>query len=80
MTEETSERVGAWAALGIHTPSTLTLSQIQSVCACALTQMPNRNQAETIDDRTAILEQIAVIAEATALMVEAIAEIKRLTK
>ena len=66
MTEETGKEVGKWAAIGLQFPGVLTDEQIQMVCASALTQRPDRVQPEPSDDKSAILEQVALIAEAAA--------------
>jgi hypothetical protein len=39
--ETTSERVARIASLGMHSPQLLTLDEIQTVCASALTQAPD---------------------------------------
>ena len=41
--ETTSERVARIASLGTHSPQLLTLDEIQTVCASALTQAPDHN-------------------------------------
>lgn len=40
--EETSSAVAEIAARGLHDPASLTLDEIKSVCASALTQRPDK--------------------------------------
>ena len=40
--EQTSGRVASIASRGLDNPASLTLDEIRSVCASALTQAPNR--------------------------------------
>ncbi len=42
MNERTSSRIAAIAARGLDDPSSLTLEEVRSVCASALTQAPDR--------------------------------------
>ena len=41
--EATSARIASMASRGLKAPESLTLAEIKSVCASALTQAPNRN-------------------------------------
>ena len=66
MTEETSAEIARIAAIGLQFPTTLTWEQVQKVCASVLTQRPDHVQPEPSDDKSAILEQVALIAEAAA--------------
>lgn len=46
--ETTSERVARIASLGTHSPQLLTLDEIQTVCASALTQAPDHSQRNAL--------------------------------
>ena len=64
--EKTSDEIASLAAKGLHSPDQLTLEEIRSVCASALTQAPDNTFIDDLDQSMVLHQHTITICDGCA--------------